>query len=241
MDKKHISKIYHNGDTLYVKDAEARETMVSGVSYDTTNKKIVETINGVNSDVVSVSTIKSDLNLTKSDVSLSNVTNDAQVKRTEMGVASGVATLDSAGKVPASQLPSYVDDVVEYASRSAFPETGETGKIYVDKATNEVYRWSGSQYIAIADSQVQANWNTTDSNSKSYIQNKPIVVSDVLFNSTTNKLQKTINGTTSDVVTIISGGFQITMNETTGIDTLSAIGGASITYNTSTGIDSFVF
>lgn len=53
------------------------------------------------------------------------------------------------GKVPASQLPSYVDDVVEYESKSAFPATGEEGKIYVDKSTNLTYRWSGSTYIMI--------------------------------------------------------------------------------------------
>lgn len=42
--------------------------------------------------------------LTKTDVGLGNVTNDAQVKRSEMGVASGVATLGSDGKVPSAQL-----------------------------------------------------------------------------------------------------------------------------------------
>lgn len=51
------------------------------------------------------------------------------------------------GQVPANQLPSYVDDVLEYATASAFPETGETGKIYVDISTKHTYRWSGSVYI----------------------------------------------------------------------------------------------
>lgn len=54
------------------------------------------------------------------------------------------------GKVPASQLPSYVDDVIEVASYSALPETGEEGKIYVTKDTNKSYRWSGTQYVEIA-------------------------------------------------------------------------------------------
>lgn len=54
------------------------------------------------------------------------------------------------GKVPASELPSYVDDVVEYASVSAFPATGEQGKIYVALDTNTCYRWSGTTYIAIS-------------------------------------------------------------------------------------------
>lgn len=53
------------------------------------------------------------------------------------------------GKVPASELPSYVDDVVEYASVSAFPATGEQGKIYIALDTNKSYRWSGSEYIPI--------------------------------------------------------------------------------------------
>ena len=93
--------------------------------------------------------LSGNVTVTKSDVGLGNVTNDAQVKRTEMGVASGVATLDSAGKVPSSQLPSYVDDVLEYDTKSAFPETGEAGKIYVDKSTNATWRWSGSAYTQI--------------------------------------------------------------------------------------------
>lgn len=48
-------------------------------------------------------------------------------------------------------LPSYVDDVLEYANAAAFPVTGETGKIYIDKATNRQWRWSGSSYIQITN------------------------------------------------------------------------------------------
>ena len=88
----------------------------------------------------------------KEDIGLGNVTNDAQVKRTEMGVAGGVATLDDSGKVPAVQLPSYVDDVVEYQSLAMFPDTGESDKIYVDTTENKTYRWSGTQYIEIGTS-----------------------------------------------------------------------------------------
>ena len=61
------------------------------------------------------------------------------------------ATLVS-GTVPSSQLPSYVDDVLEYANLAAFPATGETGKIYTALDTNKVYRWSGSTYIEISPS-----------------------------------------------------------------------------------------
>ena len=54
------------------------------------------------------------------------------------------------GKVPASELPSYVDDVVEVANYAALPTTGEVGKIYVTLDNNKIYRWSGSVYIEIA-------------------------------------------------------------------------------------------
>ena len=56
------------------------------------------------------------------------------------------------GAVPAYQLPSYVDDVLEFATTSAFPATGETSKIYVSTGTNKTYRWSGSAYVEIASS-----------------------------------------------------------------------------------------
>ena len=74
------------------------------------------------------------------------------IASTSKGSANGVAELDSTGKVPSSQLPSFVDDVLEYASLSAFPATGETGKIYIALDTNKTYRWSGSAYVEISES-----------------------------------------------------------------------------------------
>lgn len=56
------------------------------------------------------------------------------------------------GKVPAAQLPSYVDDVKEYASLSDFPATGESDKIYVALDTNKTYRWGGTGYIEVSES-----------------------------------------------------------------------------------------
>ena len=90
--------------------------------------------------------------VTKSQVGLGNLTNDVQVKRSEMGVANGVATLGSDGTVPESQLPSYVDDVLEFANKSVFPATGESGKIYVSINDNLTYRWSGTGYVEISKS-----------------------------------------------------------------------------------------
>lgn len=69
-----------------------------------------------------------------------------------VGSANGVAELDANGRVPSSQLPSYVDDVLEYADLAHFPATGETGKIYIAEDTNKTYRWSGSDYAEISES-----------------------------------------------------------------------------------------
>lgn len=68
------------------------------------------------------------------------------------GQANGVASLGNDGRVPSSQLPSYVDDVLEFTNRTAFPQTGEDGKIYLAKDTNKIYRWGGSAYVEITSS-----------------------------------------------------------------------------------------
>ena len=68
------------------------------------------------------------------------------------GAANGLAELDSSGKVPSAQLPSYVDDVLEYANKASFPATGESGKIYISQDNNKTYRWSGSAYVEISPS-----------------------------------------------------------------------------------------
>jgi len=52
--------------------------------------------------------------------------------------------------VPASQLPSFVDDVIEVANYAALPIPGATGVIYITLDTNKVYRWTGSVYVEIS-------------------------------------------------------------------------------------------
>lgn len=59
--------------------------------------------------------------------------------------------LDDSGKISAEQLPSYVDDVVEFPSYNNFPRFGEQGKIYLSINDNKVYRWSGSRYVSLLD------------------------------------------------------------------------------------------
>ena len=77
----------------------------------------------------------------------------------QKGTPNGVASLDSTGKVPAAQLPSYVDDVIEgtYVNATTFhdtegsPVTPESGKLYIDTTTDKEYRWSGTQFSSIRD------------------------------------------------------------------------------------------
>lgn len=80
------------------------------------------------------------------------ITNSLNAFISTKGQPSGLAELDSTGKVPAAQLPSYVDDVLEFSTKDQFPQTGETGKIYVAKDTNLTYRWTGTQYLEISQS-----------------------------------------------------------------------------------------
>lgn len=66
-------------------------------------------------------------------------------------VSGNLAASRISGTISAANLPSYVDDVLEYASLSKFPTTGESGKIYTALDTNKIYRWSGSAYVVISE------------------------------------------------------------------------------------------
>ena len=95
-----------------------------------------------------------------------------------VGQPSGVASLGIDGKVPSTQLPSYIDDVVEGYAKTTTSDsgvvtvdgfykeaefitaiTGETGKIYVDLTTNLSYRYGGTTYVQITSSDMTALTN----------------------------------------------------------------------------------
>lgn len=221
---KHISKIAYGSDVYYVKDIEARSALID---------------------------------------------------KTEKGATNGVATLDATGKVPSSQLPSYVDDVVEgYYNNGNFYTTltpgqddepneysglitAEADKIYVDKSTNLIYRWSGSIYVTISSPQIYTAGDGLDlSNGEFSVDNTvvriggtdsqqtlnaPDIVNNVAYNSSTHKLTMVKNSVSSDIVEIVTSGFQLTTNETTGADVFTAVGTATITNDTTTGADVFTF
>lgn len=104
--------------------------------------------------------VKVGSNITNSNGGTISLTNDnvtsalgyTPIDSAKKGVANGLAELDENGKVPSSQLPSYVDDVIEFANKRAFDSIGESGKIYVDLSTNLTYRWSGTNYVEISPS-----------------------------------------------------------------------------------------
>ena len=91
----------------------------------------------------------------RGEITSNNVTNAlgfTPLNSNLKGANNGIAELDSSGKVPSTQLPSYVDDVLEYNYNTDFPSVGETGKIYIATSTNKTYRWSGSVYVEISAS-----------------------------------------------------------------------------------------
>jgi phage-related tail fiber protein len=163
------------------------------------------------------------------------------------GVANGYASLDSGGKVPSAQLPSFVDDVLEYINTGSFPVTGETGKIYVALDTNKTYRWGGSIYVeisaapgstdAVPEGSVNQYFTTTRA------RNAISVSGSLSYNPSTGVISYTTpTYTTSSIAegtnlyytddrarAALSGGTGISYNSTTGtITNLLSTGGGSI-------------
>lgn len=89
------------------------------------------------------------------------VANDNLVHVDKLGIASGVATLDENGYVPSSQLPGFVDDVLDgtydeennqFLDLNGNVYTPESGKLYIDVDTRKSYRWSGTIYVELTSS-----------------------------------------------------------------------------------------
>lgn len=179
---KDSHKIIGTGATTVVSDADGVITINSvNTTYSpaTTSANglmtstMVTTLNTVNTNLSShTANTGNPHSVTKSQIGLGNVENKSSATiRGELsssnvttalgytplnsalkGAKSGLAELDANGYVPSSQLPSYVDDVLEYSAKSSFPTTGATGKIYVDLSNGKIYRWSGSAYVEISAS-----------------------------------------------------------------------------------------
>lgn len=188
----------------------------SDIAYDTTNKKITKTIDGTTTDVVTAATLKTDMSLNnvenkssatiRSELTSSNVTTAlgyTPLNPNQKGANNGLAELDASGKVPSTQLPSYVDDVIEgYFYNNGFYKeaahttaiTGESGKIYVDlSGGRKVYRWSGSAFVEIPIGLALGETSSTayrgDYGAAAYVHavtNKGISAASGLYKITTN-------------------------------------------------------
>jgi hypothetical protein len=128
----------------YTPVTNARTLTINGVTYDLSADRSWS----IAADVTSFNTRTGAISLTSTDVT--NALEFTPENAANKGVNNGYASLDSGGKIPASQLPSYVDDILEYTNLAGFPGTGEAGKIYVDLTENKIYRWSGSAYIEVS-------------------------------------------------------------------------------------------
>lgn len=136
---------YTAGTGLNLSGTEFSNAGVRSITTGSTNGTINIDTNGTAAEVAvaGLGSLAYKSSLTASEV--------GAIDSTLKGANNGVAELDSTGKIPSSQLPSYVDDVLEYPTVGDFPATGETGKIYVDTTTNKTYRWGGSSYVVISE------------------------------------------------------------------------------------------
>ncbi len=154
--KYQITQLQEAGDLLVLHPETSADIVV-----ETSDKKIMTSIErtklqGVENgaQVNKIETIKvngAPVNIVDKAVDI-KIDGGKYIPLTEKAQPNGVATLDELGKVPTSQLPSYVDDVLEFANKTGFPSSGETGKIYIAKDTNLTYRWSGTAYVEISAS-----------------------------------------------------------------------------------------
>lgn len=137
--------------------ADLTDTTVSAGSYGTASSVSQLTFDA-KGRATSASNVS--INITASQVSDFSSAADARITA-QKGQPNGLCPLDSNSLIPSAYLPSYVDDVLEYANLAAFPVTGEANKIYVALDTNKTYRWSGSIYIEISPSEVTSVFGRT--------------------------------------------------------------------------------
>lgn len=134
---------------------------------------------------------------------------DGKLAASLKGANSGLAELDASGKIPTNQLPSFVDDVLEFESQSNFPATGESGKIYIAIDTEKTYRWSGSVYTVISETIALGETSTTayrgDYGKLAYTHSQTVhAPSDATKNDTDANLKNRANHTGTQLASTIS-------------------------------------
>ena len=153
---------------------QLKTKFLTAIGYDTTNKKITMTKNGTTTDVVTVATLKSDMNLTASDVGLGNV-----------GNFKAVSTVASQGLTDQEKANARANIG---AGDSAF--SGDFSDLSNIPTTIDGY---GIQDAGISSGTITLGSNTITPALKTE------AVTGITWSS--SKLTKTVNGTTTDVVT----------------------------------------
>ena len=143
----------YNTDTTYA----AVTTAANGLMTSADKAKLDNIAEGAQANIITGVKGNAESSYRTGNVNLTPA-NIGAIASSEKGASGGVVPLNASGTIDSTYLPSYVDDVLEFSSKNAFPATGESGKIYVDTSAeeNNTYRWSGSTYILIAK-----NTNTT--------------------------------------------------------------------------------
>lgn len=164
------------------------------------------------------------------DVNFQHIT---ATDRTKLNNLSGINTGDETAstiinkigdgsKINSNYLPSYVDDVLEFANVASFPATGENGKIYIALDVNLTYRWGGSGYVEISPSIALGETSATayrgDRGASAYAHS--------ILTSGTNPHNTTFANIASKPTTIagygITDGVTLTGNETLTNKTLTS-------------------
>lgn len=168
-----------------------------------------------------------------------------KVNTSAVGSASGVAELDENGHVPSSQLPSYVDDVIEgyynestdkfYADSSYTTEiAGEAGKIYITLDTNLSYRWSGTGFVVISPSLALGETSSTayrgDRGATAYSTSQTNATAITSINNTlgSTSISSVGDGTVTGAISSIDGDVT-TIENTLGNTSISGVGDGTVT------------
>lgn len=215
----------------------------SAISYDNTDSELV-------ADDVQAAIDEIELRVDTAEA-------DIQAIEDSIGAASGIAPLNASSKIDALYLPSYVDDVLEYADLISFPLVGEDGKIYVAIDTNRTYRWTGTVYVEISASAVisvngQNNVVVLDADdiaetSTRYWSKKNnvstsdptinadsglnYVIGSVWYNVTDDKVFICKNASIGNAVWSEIGNDPLALNDLTDVDTTGVINGDVLTYS----------